>query len=53
MNGQVVYDFENKEYDLDDVLTPEDGIKIQKVCKEFGVEEFFNVDMIFIVTYLH
>ena len=42
VNGQVVYDFENKEYDLDDVLTPEDGIKIQKVCKEFGVEGIFQ-----------
>ena len=27
---------------LDDVLTPEDGIKIQKVCKEFGVEGIFQ-----------
>ena len=42
VNGQVVYDFENKEYDLDDVLTAEDGIKIQKVCKQFGVEGIFQ-----------
>ena len=42
VNGQVVYDFENKEYDLDDVLTAEDGVKIQKVCKEFGVEGIFQ-----------
>ena len=42
VNGQIVYDFENKEYDLDDVLTAEDGIKIQKVCKEFGVEGIFQ-----------
>ena len=27
VNGQIIYDFENKEYDLDDVLTTEDGIK--------------------------
>ena len=42
VNGQIIYDFENKEYDLDDVLTTEDGIKIQKVCKEFGVEGIFQ-----------
>ena len=42
VNGQIVYDFEKKEYDLDDVLTAEDGIKIQKVCKEFGVEGIFQ-----------
>ena len=42
VNGQVVYDFENKEYDLDDVLTAEDGVKIQKVCKQFGVEGIFQ-----------
>lgn len=42
VNGQIIYDFENKEYDLDDVLTTEDGIKIQKVCKGFGVEGIFQ-----------
>ena len=42
VNGQIVYDFENQEYDLDDVLTAEDGVKIQKVCKEFGVEGIFQ-----------
>ena len=42
VNGQIIYDFENKEYDLDDVLTAEDGVKIQKVCKEFGVEGIFQ-----------
>jgi len=29
VNGQIIYDFANKEYDLDDVLLPEDGVKIQ------------------------
>ena len=42
VNGQIVYDFDKREYDLDDVLTAEDGIKIQKVCKEFGVEGIFQ-----------
>lgn len=42
VNGQIIYDFKNKEYDLDDVLTPEDGLKIQRVCKEFGIEGIFQ-----------
>lgn len=42
VNGQIIYDFKNKEYDLDHVLTPEDGLKIQKVCKEFDVEGIFQ-----------
>lgn len=41
VNGQIIYDFENKEYDLDDVLLPEDGIKIQQICKQFDVEGIF------------
>ena len=42
VNGQIIYDFKKKEYDLDDVLTAEDGIKIQQVCKEFGIEGIFQ-----------
>lgn len=41
VNGQIIYDFKNKEYDLDDVLMPEDGIKIQQICKQFDVEGIF------------
>ena len=41
VNGQIIYDFKNKEYDLDDVLMPEDGIKIQQICKKFDVEGIF------------
>ena len=41
VNGQIIYDFEKKEYDLDDVLTPEDGLKIQQVCKRFDIEGIF------------
>ncbi len=41
VNGQIIYDFEKKEYDLDDVLTPEDGLKIQQVCKQFDIEGIF------------
>lgn len=41
VNGQIIYDFEKKEYDLDDVLLPEDGIKIQRICKQFNVEGIF------------
>ncbi|MGN1277535.1 MAG: Cof-type HAD-IIB family hydrolase [Floccifex sp.] len=42
VNGQIIYDFEKREYDLDDVLTMEDGLKIQKICKEFNVEGIFQ-----------
>ena len=41
VNGQIIYDFEKKEYDLDDVLLPEDGLKIQQVCKQFDIEGIF------------
>lgn len=41
VNGQIIYDFQNKEYDLDDVLLPEDGLKIQQVCRQFDVEGIF------------
>lgn len=41
VNGQIIYDFAKKEYDLDHVLTPEDGLKIQVVCKKYGVEGIF------------
>ena len=41
VNGQILYDFEKKEYDLDDVLLPEDGKKIQQVCRKFDVEGIF------------
>lgn len=41
VNGQIIYDFAKKEYDLDHVLTPEDGLKIQEVCKKYGVEGIF------------
>lgn len=41
VNGQILYDFEKKEYDLDDVLGPEDGLKIQKICRQFDVEGIF------------
>ena len=41
VNGQIIYDFEKKEYDLDDVLLPEDGLKIQQVCKRFDIEGIF------------
>ena len=42
VNGQIIYDFKNLEYDLDDVLTNEDAIKIQRICKEFNVEGIFQ-----------
>lgn len=42
VNGQILYDFEKKEYDLDDVLTGEDGLKIQSICKEFDIEGIFQ-----------
>lgn len=41
VNGQIIYDLKNKEYDLDDVLTPEDGHKIQEVCRKHDVEGIF------------
>lgn len=41
VNGQIIYDFEKNEYDLDDVLLPEDGLKIQRICKQFGIEGIF------------
>lgn len=41
VNGQIQYDFAAKEYDLDDVLLPEDGLKIQDVCRKYGVEGIF------------
>lgn len=41
VNGQILYDFKNKEYDLDDVLSPEDGLKIQAVLAKYGVEGIF------------
>lgn len=41
VNGQIIYDFAKKEYDLDHVLTPKDGLKIQEVCKKYGVEGIF------------
>ena len=41
VNGQILYDFEKKEYDLDDVLLPEDGLKIQEVCRKYNVEGIF------------
>jgi Cof subfamily protein (haloacid dehalogenase superfamily) len=42
VNGQIIYDFKNKEYDLDNVLTPEDGLKIQEVCRKYGIEGIFQ-----------
>ena len=41
VNGQILYDFANKEYDVDDVLTPEDSVKIQDICRKYGVEGIF------------
>lgn len=41
VNGQIIYDFENKEYDLDDVLSAEDGLKIQEVCRKYDIEGIF------------
>lgn len=41
VNGQIIYDFRNKEYDLDDVLSPEDGLKIQAICARYGIEGIF------------
>lgn len=41
VNGQIIYDIQNKEYGLDDVLSPEDGLKIQDVCKRYDVEGIF------------
>lgn len=41
VNGQIIYDFKNREYDLDHVLTPEDGLKIQEVCRKYGIEGIF------------
>ena len=41
VNGQILYDFANKEYDVDDVLTPEDSVKIQNTCRKYGVEGIF------------
>lgn len=41
VNGQIIYDFQKKEYDLDDVLLPEDGLKIQQVCRQFDIEGIF------------
>jgi hypothetical protein len=41
INGQIVYDFESKEYDLDDVLSPADGLIIQTVCQKYGLEGIF------------
>lgn len=41
VNGQILYDFAKKEYDVDDVLTPEDSVKIQNVCRKYGVEGIF------------
>lgn len=41
VNGQIIYDFAKKEYDLDDVLLPEDGLKIQEICRKYGVEGIF------------
>lgn len=42
VNGQIIYDFKNREYDLDNVLTEEDGLKIQKICKQFDIEGIFQ-----------
>lgn len=41
VNGQIIYDFAHKEYDLDDVLSTEDGLKIQEVCRKYNVEGIF------------
>ena len=41
LNGQIVYDFANKEYDVDRVLEADDSLAIQKVCKKYGVEGIF------------
>lgn len=41
VNGQIIYDLKDQSVDLDDVLTPEDGRKIQTVCKKHGVEGIF------------
>ncbi|MCF0259106.1 MAG: HAD family phosphatase [Erysipelotrichaceae bacterium] len=41
VNGQMIYDFQNKEYDLDDVLNADDGLRIQAVCAKYGVEGIF------------
>ena len=42
VNGQIIYDFKNKEYDLDDVLMPEDGIN--KVIMVHS-EKFFKQNL--------
>lgn len=41
VNGQIIYDFKNKEYDLDDVLDAEDGLKIQEICRKYDIEGIF------------
>lgn len=41
LNGQIIYDFESREYDVDEVLTASDSIKIQEVCRRYGVEGIF------------
>lgn len=41
VNGQILYDFQNKEYDVDDVLTPQDSVKIQNACRKYDVEGIF------------
>lgn len=41
LNGQVIYDFANKEYDVDEVLGADDSMKIQEVCRKYGVEGIF------------
>lgn len=41
VNGQIIYDFQKKEYDLDDVLDANDGLRIQAVCAKYNVEGIF------------
>lgn len=41
INGQIIYDFKKREYDVEDVLGPADGYAIQNVCRQYGIEGIF------------
>ena len=41
VNGQMIYSFQRKEYELDEVLNNEDAQKILKVVKAYDVEAIF------------
>ena len=41
VNGQMIYSFARKEYELDDVLDNTDAQKIMKTVKDYDVEAIF------------